>query len=930
MGAARAAVTHVFTDLEGSSRLWEARPDAMARALARHDGMARETVARLGGRYVKTTGDGMHAVFDDPAAAIGAALQFQLALNALAAEVSLPLRARCGMHAGEAELRDADFFGSAVNRAARIMSAAHGGQVLVSHAVAAQARERLPDGCGLRELGRVRLRDLALPETVFQLEHAALPAAFPPLRSLDATPNNLPLQATSFLGRDRTLAELRDAIATRRLVTITGPGGIGKTRLALQLAAESLDAFPDGVWFVDLSASGASGVAAVVAQALGVVEDHATPLADAIAAFAAERTLLLVLDNCEHVVDAAAWVASRIAQRASDARVVATSREPLHVPGEAIHALDPLAVPDATRTPSPEAALASPAVALFVERARDRAAAFRLTPDSVERVVRLCRRLDGIPLAIELAAARLRSMSLEAIERRVEDRFRPLASGSRTAVARHRTLDAMVRWSFDLLADDERAIFRRLAVFAGGFSLDAAEHACDPGDDPAADVAGIVTQLCDKSLVAIAAMHDDGTPSRYRLLETIRSFAVAQLDAHPEDAAATRRRHATHYATLAQRIDEAPDTASRGALVERALLDHDNVRAAIDWCAGTPGEDGRAVAIVLAMSKFWHDRAMLPEARRWYARASALPAAADGTRARAQLLLEDATTLFRQGDLAAAREAAEAARAGFARLGDAIGIANALEARANAECEAGDIAAALASHQDAIARFRATGRHESAAKSLVNLANVHNLAGEGDAAMRVTREAVDAARAIGNRRIEAYCEGNLAVFCLESGDVAKAEAHARRARLLCAEVGDRHLDRMATGILSQVLVDTGDLDGALALQSELLDAFEAAGQLREVATLLDDVACVASARGEALDAARLAGAGQGLRTRIGVSTSPTERARLDRHMAPSRRLAGDAYAAAFAEGAGWSTEATIEQARSQLQRLAAARSSAGA
>ena len=437
MQPATAPVTFVFTDIEGSTRLWDIAPDAMRAALARHDAIGREAVEAHGGRVVKTTGDGMHAVFDDPLGAIRATLALQQALADAAATAGIALRVRCGVHLGVDERRDDDFYGPAVNRAARIMAAAHGGQILASEAVALVVRARLPAEVALRDLGEVRLRDLANPERLYQVLHPALRESFPALRSLEATPNNLPQQLTSFIGREREEKEVADLLAKHRLVMLQGAGGIGKSRLSLQVAADLMDDFPDGVWLVELAAlNDARLVPQAIASVLGVKEEAGHPVVEALAKFVADRRILVVLDNCEHLVDACALVTRRLLGAGPHARILASSREPLHVAGEAIYPLQPLAVPDPYGSFKRQALEGFAAARLFIERATAAQPAFVVSDDNAMAVAGICQRLDGIPLALELAAARVRSLSVEQISARLSDRFRLLTGGDRTALPR--------------------------------------------------------------------------------------------------------------------------------------------------------------------------------------------------------------------------------------------------------------------------------------------------------------------------------------------------------------------------------------------------------------------------------------------------------------------------------------------------------------
>ena len=403
-------VTFLFTDIEGSTRLWETDPVRMADALERHDRLCRATVDGCGGRLVKMIGDGMHAVFVDSAAALRAVLELQRGMASIAADCGIAFKMRCGLHAGVAQVRDDDYFGGAVNRAARVMAAAHGGQVLLSQAVVEMSRLRLPDGADLVPLGRVRLRDLADPENIWQLTHADLNYMFPALRSLDSTPNNLPRQATSFIGRENEIAEVKKLLDHTRLLTLTGAGGSGKTRLSMQVAADMLDAYPDGIWLVELAALFDPGlVPQTVAAVMGLTEQAGKTLTQSLIEHFAARRVLLMLDNAEHLLAACGKLASDLAHACPQVVVFVTSREALGIPGELTFRVPSLSTPDPTRDVTPEQLSPFESVRLFVERARLNTPRFAVTVQNAPALASVCHRLDGIPLAIELAAARARA-----------------------------------------------------------------------------------------------------------------------------------------------------------------------------------------------------------------------------------------------------------------------------------------------------------------------------------------------------------------------------------------------------------------------------------------------------------------------------------------------------------------------------------------
>ncbi|TMH54013.1 MAG: adenylate/guanylate cyclase domain-containing protein [Betaproteobacteria bacterium] len=522
---APAVTTFLFTDIEGSSRLWEQDPERMRPALARHDALVRTAVEHNRGTVVKMSGDGVHAAFSDPLDAVCASLELQRALADSESTNGIAIHVRCGLHAGVTERRDNDFFGTAVNRAARIMSTAHGGQVLLSQAVAVLVDERLPPGVTLRDLGSLRLRDLASPEHVYQLVHPQLRQDFPALRSLEATPNNLPLQVTSFVGRERELAEVKKLLANSRLLTLLGVGGIGKTRLSLQVAADLMDDYPDGVWFVELAPlTDALLVPQAVASVLGVKEEAGRPVVEALIKYVKSRRQLLILDNCEHLLDACAELVKQLLQAGPSLRILASSREHLRVAGESTYPVPALAAPDPYEKFIHTTLTQYEAARLFIDRALAAQPAFEISQQNAIAVAEVCHRLDGIPLAIELAAARVRALPVGTIASRLSDRLRLLAGGDRTALPRQQTLRALIDWSFDLLGEQERTLFRRLAVFAGGFTLEAAEAVSAVGDLANSDVLDVLTHLVEKSLVVM-----EGESGRYRLLETVRQYAQERL-----------------------------------------------------------------------------------------------------------------------------------------------------------------------------------------------------------------------------------------------------------------------------------------------------------------------------------------------------------------------------------------------------------------
>jgi predicted ATPase/class 3 adenylate cyclase len=577
-----AALTFLFTDIEGSTRMWERHPQAMNDALRRHDEILADAVERCGGTVVKTTGDGIMAAFDAAPEAVRACLAGQLGLGEESWGEPGPLEVRMGLHAGAAHAGDGDYHGPVVNRTARIMSVAHGGQIVLSEAVTRLLDGAPPEGASLRDLGEHRLKDLERAERLYQLVHPELDADFPPLRSLNLRRHNLPTQASAFIGREEELRRIADLLAGPvRLLTLTGPGGTGKTRLALQAAADQIDRYDDGVFLVDLAPTrDVEQVLAAIIRTVGLEEAEGHPRIEDIARQLTGDSLLLVLDNFEQVMEAALAVVELLAACPA-LEVMVTSREPLRVRGEQVFAVPTLGVAGATgSTSAAEALHSSEAVQLFVERARAADPSFELTDDDVDAVVDICRRLDGLPLAIELAAARLRLFSPQALRERLGGGTGVLGGGARDLPERQRTLRDTIAWSYGLLDPAEQLLFRLLSVFSGiGFEAAEATVAGTGHSDVAEiDVIEGLASLVDKSL--LKREEDVAGSPRLGMLRTIREFAAARLTEDPGLEATTRRAHATHFASSAREQWLSLRDRKRADVLADLIAELDNLRVA--------------------------------------------------------------------------------------------------------------------------------------------------------------------------------------------------------------------------------------------------------------------------------------------------------------------------------------------------------------
>ena len=812
MGPTAGSLTLLFTAIDGDVRLREAGHDAMAVASARLDQIVREQVQAAGGRVFKTAGEAHRAVFADPVAALSSAVAIQLAAGAEPWASGLPVQVRMALHSGACAERDGDYVGPVANRAARLLDVGHGGQVLVTAASYAQLAGRLPGGIGLRDLGEQRLRDLGRAERVFQVTGAGLAEGFGVLRSLDdpALRHNLPSQATSFVGRTAELAELRALVSGgSRLVTIAGPGGIGKSRLALQAAAEALDGTGDGVWLAELApVAEPELVARTVAAALRVSETPGRSMLDTLIDSVRDRDLLVILDNAEHVLGSVAELAVAVIRSCPGICLLVTSREPLAIIGEHVFRVSGLAVPSAD-VAAPDRLAAFESVQLFAEHAALHQRGFMVDDASAAAVAAICVRLDGIPLALELAAARLGSLSAAEINARLDQRFRLLTTGNRTARPRHQTLRALIDWSYDLLSPQERIVFERLSVFAGGWDLDAAEAVTPGGDVDESQVLDLLAALVGKSLVQAEAMHES---TRYRLLETIRHYAAERLavraDSDPRDA------HRDYYLALVETAEARYRTPDEQRWLDTIEAEFDNIRAALAFSITDPlsAEPGLRLAVGLRAFVFARGhggeviaalRALLgrPDARqptRYLARALItrvkllthfdrgpdIPAMAEEAIAIARGLDDDALAAdalaglnwfrFLQGDLPAALaradEAVELARAS----GIPVRVVVALGHRAVFKAEAGDLDASLADYHEVLALARASGDHTTLAVTLINLGVDQVVAGEFPAAVAYLQDALKVAGAHGYRHLSAAAEMNLGFAYLLNTDAVSA------------------------------------------------------------------------------------------------------------------------------------------------------------
>jgi predicted ATPase/class 3 adenylate cyclase len=769
--------TFLFTDIEGSTRMLQRLGPEYARVLADHHRLLRAACGAHNGREERTEGDAFFVVFTSAAAAIAACVDAQHALAAHPWPDGGEVRVRMGLHTGVATGEvPGSLVGIAVHQAARICSAGHGGQVLVSAATAALARDALPEGIVLVDLGPHRLKDLLEPIPLYQLAGSGLARDFPPLTSLSVLPHNLPVQRTSFVGRERELLEIRKLLGDGGLVTLTGTGGCGKTRLAIQVAAESLDDWTDGVWLVELAALDEPDlVSRALARTLGVRDEPGRALTGTLVDHLRHKALLLVLDNCEHLGGACAELAHVLLRECPAVAILATSREPLNVSGETMWRVPSLATPDGGEDATAEALFGFDAVRLFLDRARGAEPRFTFDAATGPAVAHICSRLDGIPLALELAAARVRVMPVAELATRLDDRFRLLTLGERAALPRQQTLRGTLDWSYDLLSDTERTVFARISVFAGGFSVAAMEAVCGRGL-LGVDVVDILAALVDKSLVIF-----DLDTGRYRLLETVREYASQRLDEFGDDTT-LRDAHLEWFVDL---VGAAPGDAaawSEGQWFERFEADHDNLRAALTWADHTHGADA-LVGLAHGLFNFWEggDGGAHAEARHWLTKA--LHCIPGDSELRPVLLNEVGGFALWQGDYD--------------------------EGRAQIE--------------EGLELSRARGDRENIAASLTRLGQLQLMQGDYAAAARSFEEELVIGRELGHRVLMAVSNYQLGSLALRVEDDARAREHFEEALELFRDEGDASWTAASLRALGVLALRRGDDTAARSLLQEGVD-----------------------------------------------------------------------------------------------------------
>jgi predicted ATPase/class 3 adenylate cyclase len=912
-------VSLLFTDIEGSTRLLQTLGERYGEALAEHRRLLRAAFRDHHGCEVDTQGDAFFYAFPRAQDAVAGAVATQQALASHAWPEGLPLRVRMGIHTGEPTATGEGYVGIDVHRAARVMSAGHGGQVLLTQSTRDLLAEELSDAVSLRDLGEHRLTDLTHPQRLYQLLISGLENDFPALKTLEARPTNLPTQLTALVGREQQVTEAVTLVRREdvRLVTLTGAGGTGKTRLSLQVAAELLADFEDGVFFVDLATiTDPHLLVPTVAQTLSVRENPGQSLSETLKDYLRDKHLLLALDNFEQLLKAGPAVSALLAG-APNLKALVTSRAPLHLSGEHEYSVPPLAVPDLDASEPPATLAAYEAVQLFLERAQAVKPEFELTSENAPAVAEICARLDGLPLAIELGAARVRILSPQALLGRLSQRLALLTGGARDAPARQRTLRDTIEWSDGLLSAGEQRLFARLSVFLGGRTIEAAEAVCDPVAELDVAVFDGVASLVEKSLLR----QDEGLAGepRFFMLETIREYALDRLERSGEGEI-LRQRHAHYFVALAEEAEPEILGADQIRWLERLEAERDNFRAALGWSLER-GDTERALRLIGSLRRAWVARGYLSETRKWleaaFEQSAAVPAQVE-----AKALYGLGRVALVEGDYERAIPSLEQSARLFHELGEAEGLVFSL-------ADLGFIATAQGRHEDAqrfadesLAEAMAAGNERTIAAALHSLACTKLDADEYGEACTLFEQSLALRRKLGDKRNMANSLCYLGSVALLEGDYDSATALLDESLALGRELGNLLIVSAALANQGLVALAAGDAERAAALCIEGLSLSHELGDKRTTVECLHALAGIAAVQGEPLRAALLSGAAESLHAAIKAPPSPAERTVGERFLAIARAAVdAESFEAACAQGRRMNYDAVVAYALENTHML---------
>ena len=926
-------VTFLFTDIEGSTKLAQQYPDAMPVLLARHHEILHQSIQSQNGYVFQIVGDSFAVAFHSASDALNAALSAQRLLQN-ESWTPAPIKVRMGIHTGASHINDTSaptgYSGYATLASTqRIMSAGHGGQILLSGATRELIRDALPINTELVDLGEKRLKDLMRAEHLYQLNAAELPTTFPPLKTLDAYSNNLPAQLTSFIGRENEIVDVKKELEQHRLVTLTGSGGTGKTRLSLQVAADLLDHFNHGVWFVELAPlADPDLIPQTILSTIGISEQpNKTPL-EILKEYLREKKSLIVLDNCEHLIEASAQVTNILLNAAPELKIMASSREALGVKGEASYPVPSLSLPDIKHLPLIEQLSQYEAVRLFIDRTLLVAPHFVVGKDNAPHIAQICHRLDGIPLAIELAAARIKMMSVDQISKRLDDRFRLLTGGARTALPRQQTLRALIDWSYDLLSENERLLLQRLSVFAGGWTLEAAEEVCAGEDDISAyDILELLTQLVNKSLVVVIAKGSQSGETRYRMLETIRQYAREKL-LEAGGSEMVRDKHLDYFVKLVQQAEPELYRSNQAYWFNKLDDELDNIRMSLEWALATNTKSG--LQIVTIPWRFWNKRIYSWEIGDWLRHLLENYEAEDTLRARA-LAVYSLSNLWLGSNPSITINFAEQSLHLARRLSDKqtealclafLGVFNLLIGRASEGItfleesltlyrdlgdkigqadtmgwlgiDHSDFERATAYAKESLKLHRELGNLSEIATVLVQQARSAIWRGDFSSIIPWLEESLTISRQIGNQGTESEALMALGELSYWQGDYASAIVHFKETIPLSEKAGNYFQSLWAHVRIPYVLLRQGDFHQAYALFADSIHNTHKVGLTIALVFAIEGLASLNVAQNHPERAARLFAWADAIRDQIGDHRPPIEQASVERDLAVIRSKLNDA------------------------------------
>jgi predicted ATPase/class 3 adenylate cyclase len=943
-GVPSGTVTFLFTDIEGSTKLAQQYPEAMPVLLARHHEILNQCIQAHEGYVFQVVGDSFAVAFHSAGDALHAALDAQRALHNENWSPA-PIKVRMGIHTGTAKLNDASaptiYSGYATLASTqRVMSAGHGGQILLSGATRELVRHFLPENTELKDLGEKRLKDLLSPEHLYQLNISGLPTTFPPLKTLDSFPNNLPTQLTSFIGRENEIAEVKQELERHRLVTLTGSGGTGKTRLSLQVAAELLEKFDHGVWFVELAPlTDPELIPQTILSAIGISEQQGKLPLEVLTEYFHDKQTLIVLDNCEHLVSASAQVANALLNAAPRLKVLASSREALGVKGELSYPIPSLSLPDIKQLPIIEQLSQYEAVRLFIDRALLVSRHFIVDKDNALIIAQICYRLDGIPLAIELAAARVKVMSVEQISKRLDDRFRLLTGGARTSLPRQQTLRALIDWSYDLLLEKERLLLQRLSVFAGGWTLEAAEEVCAGDGIESYDVLDLLSQLVNKSLVVVTEYSQSGE-TRYRILETIRQYAREKL-LEAGGGEGIRTQHLTYFVKVVEQAEPELYRSNQVFWLNKLDDELDNLRTALEWALERNVEAGLRIATI--PWQFWQARGYLQELKNWLGQLLELYETVDSLHVRAliayckctrsRILAEQSLQMARtlsdrqsealslmnlgtiisvQGDLREGIPIVEQSVTLFRELGDTL---NQAYATGWLSLNNNDLEHTKVLVIESLGLFRQLGHLWGIANSLRELASLTIWGGDFSSPTQWLEEARAIYRQLGDELREASILELYGRLAFWMGDLQKACAYYEEAIMLGEKLGNYLEFNWTRAHMAYALLRQGDITQAKEIFKFCAQHFQNMENIGGLVFAIEGLASLNVNQEQVERAAQLFAWADAMREKIGDHRPPVEQQSVERDLAVIHSKVNEAeYAELCAQGQTMTIERAIELA----------------